>query len=124
MSLTKNYSGYKSFDYLEKGKDYRFFELADELDRIPEYLIPLDEAQVKRLESIVSNHIMISMHEHLGVFPADVHQTPTYLREGRMATGFEGLSNGYWDAVFDNLMNGLCQIHSKSGWKWTEGLHD
>ena len=41
-----------------------------------------------------------------------------------MATGFEGLAHSYWDAVFDNLMNGLCRIHSQNGWKWSEVLHD
>ena len=67
---------------------------------------------------------MISMHEHLGIFPDDVFETPQYVKEGRMATGFKGLSHAYWDVVFDNLMNGLCQIHSKNGWKWSEVLHD
>ena len=124
MSLTKNYKGYTSFQYLEKGKDYPHFELADELNRVPEYLVPLTKDQEVEVAQIISNNIMISMHEHLGIFPANVHETPAYLREGRMATGFEGLANSHWDAVFDNLMNGLCRIHSKSGWKWTEVLHD
>lgn len=124
MSLTKNYRGYTSFQYLEKDKDYPQFELADELNRVPEYLVPLTKDQEVEVIQIISNNIMISMHEHLGVFPANVHETPEYLRNGRMATGFEGLANSHWDAVFDNLMNGLCRIHSKSGWKWSEVLHD
>ena len=41
-----------------------------------------------------------------------------------MATGFNGLAKGHWDCVFDNLMNGVCQIHSKGGWKWSEVTHD
>ncbi len=124
MSLSKNYNGYTSFQYLEKGKDYKHFELADELNRVPENLVSLTTEQESFVEHIVSNHIMISMHEHLGVFPSDVFETPDYIREGRMATGFKGLAHSHWDAVFDNLMNGLCRIHSKSGWKWTEILHD
>ena len=124
MSLTKNYDGYTSFQYLEKEIDYPDFALADEINRVPEYLVPLNEEQEVQVQNIVENHIMISMHEHLGVFPKDVMQTPEYLRNGRMATGFVGLANSHWDAVFDNLMNGLCRIHSKSGWKWSEVLHD
>jgi len=124
MSLNKNYQGYKSFQYLEGGKDYPLFGLADELNRVPPYLVPLDAAQEEKATQIIRDNIMISMHEHLGVFPADVMETPDYLRNGRMATGFEGLANSHWDAVFDNLMNGLCRIHSKSGWKWSEILHD
>lgn len=124
MSLTKNYKGYKSFQYLERDKDYKYFELAEEIDRVPSHLVPLTAEQETKVEQIIQNNIMISMHEHLGVFPKDVMETPEYLRNGRMATGFEGLANSHWDAVFDNLMNGLCRIHSKSGWKWTEVLHD
>lgn len=124
MSLTKNYQGYTSFQYLEKGKDYKAFVLADELKRVEPYYVPLSDAQEQKVKKLVSENIMISMHEHLGVFPDNVFETPQYVKEGRMATGFKGLANSYWDAVFDNLMNGLCQIHSKSGWKWSEVLHD
>lgn len=124
MSLKKNYKGYQSFQYLEKDKDYRSFKLSRELERVPHSVVPLDDKGEERVRDIISNNILISLHEHLGVFPDDVHETPSYMREGRMATGFEGLAHSHWDAVFDNLMNGLCQIHSKSGWKWSEVTHD
>jgi len=76
------------------------------------------------VEKILKDHVLISVHEHLGVFPKDIMQTPAYIKEGRMATGFNGLAKGHWDCVFDNLMNGVCQIHSKGGWKWSEVTHD
>jgi membrane dipeptidase len=41
-----------------------------------------------------------------------------------MHTAFEGLADSWWDCVFDNLMDGICTIESKGGWKWTEVLHD
>jgi membrane dipeptidase len=41
-----------------------------------------------------------------------------------MATAFDGLEACAADAILDNLMNGICRIHSSSGWKWTEVLHD
>jgi membrane dipeptidase len=41
-----------------------------------------------------------------------------------MATAFRGLAASCWDAVFDNLMDGICTIESPGGWKWTEILHD
>ncbi|MGH9337897.1 MAG: dipeptidase, partial [Vicinamibacteria bacterium] len=41
-----------------------------------------------------------------------------------MGTAFEGLARSHWDCIFDNLMDGICQIESKRGWKWTEVLHD
>ncbi len=124
MSLTKNYDKYRSFQYLEADKDYTAFKLASDTNRVPAYLIPLDEAQEQKVRQLLQDNIYISMHEHLGIFPDNVFETPHYIREGRMFTGFEGLAGSHWDAVFDNLMNGLCQIHSKSGWKWSEVLHD
>lgn len=124
MDVNPNYKGYTSFSYLQEGIDYRHYELADELNRVESWLVPLNENQEDRAQRLADDLLMISMHEHLGVFPADATLTPEYLRQGRMATGFRGLAHSQWNAVFDNLMDGLCMIHSSSGWKWTEVLHD
>ncbi len=124
MSLTKNYKGYQSFQYLEKDIDYKYFELANEVNRVPSSRVELNADQEAMVEKILKDHILISVHEHLGTFPKDIMQTPSYIKEGRMATAFEGLANGHWDCVFDNLMNGVCKIHSKGGWKWSEVIHD
>jgi len=124
MSLSKKYAGYKSFSYLEPGVDYRAFELADELERVPAFRVPLDAGQEERLRGLVERCLFVSMHEHLGVFPARIEETPEYARHGRMATAFRGLAASYWDCVFDNLMDGICRIHSSSGWQWDDVLHD
>jgi membrane dipeptidase len=124
MSLTKDYKGYQSFQYLEKDVDYKHFPLAKEVQRVNSTKVPLSEAEEARAKAFIENNILISMHEHLGVFPDDIMQTPAYVKEGRMATGFEGLAASHWDCVFDNLMDGVCQIHSKGGWKWSEVTHD
>jgi len=118
------YRGYRSFDYLDAGQDYRAFEMAKELDRVPGTLVALDVPQEERVEALIAAHPMISLHEHLGIFPADVRETPDLVRTGRMPTAFEGLAHSRWDAVFDNLMDGICTIHSSGGWKWTEVIHD
>lgn len=124
MSLTKSYDGYTSFSYLESGTDYRSFDLADELERVPPYRVPLSDEEEARLESLVERCLFVSMHEHVGVFPHRIEETPEYVRHGRMATAFQGLAASYWDAVFDNLMDGICTIHSRSGWQWDDVLHD
>ncbi|NIP57293.1 MAG: diguanylate cyclase [Gemmatimonadetes bacterium] len=124
MSLNKRYAGYRSFEYLEPGKDYRAFDLAEEVGRVEEYRVSLTEEEEARAKEIVREHPMISLHEHLGVFPAEIDETPEYVRQGRMATAFRGLSESQWDAVFDNLMDGICTIHSHSGWQWDDVLHD
>ena len=124
MSLEKLGTSYRSFSYLEPGRDYRAFELAEEIDRVPPHPVALTPEQEERVERILRDEILISMHEHLGVFPAEIAQTPDYVKTGRMATAFQGLSASHWDAVFDNLMDGICTIESSGGWKWTEVLHD
>ena len=48
----KNYSGYKSFSYLEAGTDYKVWPLAPELNRVPSRrpeVTPEQEARVRRL---------------------------------------------------------------------------
>jgi len=124
MSLKKKYDGYRSFQYLDAGKDYRTFEMAPEIDRVEPFTVPLTEAEEARAEELMDTTVLISLHEHLGLFPADMSETPAMVREGRQATAFEGLSHAHWDAVFDNLLDGICTMHSKGGWKWEEILQD
>lgn len=124
MGRDKRYRDYRSFQYLEGGTDYPNFELADEVDRVPPYRVPLSDSEEERAERIAREQILVSLHDHLGRFPDTISETPAYVREGRQATAFEGLSRSHWDCIFENFMDGVCQIHSKSGWKWTEVLHD
>ena len=124
MSLTKKYEGYSSFSYLEAGKDYKSFDLADELTRVPPYTHPLSEDDETRVRNLIDASLLVSMHEHVGVFPDKIQETPEYARHGRMHTAFKGLAASHWDCVFDNLMDGICHIHSSSGWQWDDVLHD
>ena len=124
MSLAKRYAGYTSFAYLDADTDYRAFELADELNRVEPYLVPLSPEEEARAKALVERCVLVSLHEHLGVFPARMEETPEYVRHGRMATAFRGLAASHWDCVFDNLMDGICTIHSRSGWQWDDVLHD
>lgn len=125
MASPRQHDGYRSFEYLEPGEDYRDFELAPQVDRTSDdATVPLDEEQEERVDRLSVEHPMIAFHEHAGLFPADIGETPEYIRQGRMATAFEGLAASRWDAVFDNLTDGICQIQSKNGWKWDEVLYD
>ena len=83
----------RSFSYLEPGVDYQPFVLADEHERVAPHLVSLTDPEEQRIERLLKEHMMISLHEHLGVFPDDMDQTPAYVREGRMATGFRGLAH-------------------------------
>ena len=124
MSLTKRYDGYRSFQYLREGLDYRPFALARQVDRVQPFRVPLAAHEEERAQALLDTSVLVSLHEHVGLFPADMSETPAMVREGRQATAFEGLSRSHWDAVFDNLLDGICAMHSKSGWKWSEVLQD
>lgn len=124
MGLKKDYKGYKAYQYLEKGKDYREFKFPKEVGRVEEYYVPLTEEQEKRVKEVVEKDIIISLHDHPVLFPEDMRLIHEYNREGRQAAAYEGLSKSYLDVVFDNLMDGTCTISSRNGWKWNDVLQD
>ena len=124
MSIKKAYKGYKAYQYLERDKDYRYFKLAKEINRVEPYLLPLTSEQQNRVQNIINDNVVISLHEHPIITPEDINELMDYEREGREFTAFEGLANSCLDAVFDNMMDGTCIITSKAGWKWTDVIHD
>jgi membrane dipeptidase len=121
----KAYDGYRSYSYLEEGKDYPAFELVPEFDRVPPYDgLELSDEQTKRVERLLTDGIVISLHEHPTVMPADVAEMLPLTRSGRERTGFAGLAQSGLTAVFDNFMDGTCTITSNGGWKWSDVIFD
>lgn len=123
-SWSKKYDGYRSFQYLEAGRDYKDFELVPELGRVPEYKVPVSAEQEKRVEDIIRNNLVISLHDHCFVAPKNLNEFWEWRRQGRDWTGYEGLAHSGMDAVFDNMMNGTAMITSKWGWKWDDIIYD
>lgn len=125
MGIKTAYKGYKAYEYLEQGKDIIDFKLCKGDKRVEEYLIPLSKTQEVRVLKLAKEKIFISLHEHPVLFPEDIKKDIfAYNREGKQRCAYEALSRGYFDAVFDNLMDGTCTIMSKTGWKWNEILYD
>jgi membrane dipeptidase len=124
MGSNKEYSGYRSFDYLERGRDYKEFELIQGISPFEPYLIPLTSEQEQRVEVQANALVMISLHEHPHLFPADIREVQAYNHEARIETAYEALADSYWDAVFDNFMDGTAMITSKRGWKWSDVIYD
>jgi membrane dipeptidase len=124
MGTNKKYSGYTSFAYLDAGKDFESFELVEGASTFEPYLIPLSAEQESRVEDLAAKTVMISLHEHPHVFPVDITQTPVYEKQARIFTAYAELANSYWDAVFDNFMDGCAMITSKHGWKWSDIIYD
>ncbi len=120
----RSYTGYRSFQYLEADTDYRDFDLAREIDRVPSQRVDVSDEQETRVQRLLDEHIVFSLHDHVTVAPADVSLMPEYRRQGREWTGYEGLSISGLDAVFDGLMGGTATILSKAGWKWDDVVWD
>lgn len=120
----KNYKGYKSFQYLEAGVDYKEFRLAKELGLFPPHVVPLDPEQEERVQRLFEENVVISLHDHTFIAPENLNEIFEFRRWGRDWTGYEGLSISGLDCVFDNLMNGTAMITSRAGWKWEDVLYD
>jgi len=120
----KKYDGYRSFQYLEAGVDYKQFELAPVLNRVPSRPVEVSEEQEARVRRLFREKLMISLHDHCFIAPKDLGQFFEFRRWGRDFTGYEGLAVSGLDAVFDNLMNGTAMIHSRGGWKWDDVITD
>ncbi len=120
---TKNYTGYRSYQYLEADVDYMPFELAKEIGRVESYVVPVTPQQEDTVLDILAESIVISLHDHPFVTPEDPMQIFEYNRRGRQWTGYEGLSVSSLDVVFDNFMDGTALITSNSGWKWSDIIH-
>lgn len=125
LETSENYKGYKAYEYLEAGKDYRDFALARQIGRVPEYQgLNLSAAQQERAQRLLRDEVVISLHEHVEVFPEDMTNLREYIRQGREHTAYEGLARSGMTAVFDNGMDGTCCISSDAGWKYQDVLFD
>jgi membrane dipeptidase len=123
-TLQRRSRQYRSYDYLQAGRDYRVFELAAEVGRVPPYVMPLDGDQQERARRLLDESIVVSLHDHPSVYPLRIEEVRDYNRAGRQWTGFEGLARSGMTAVIDNFMDGACCITSPMGWKWNDVLHD
>ena len=125
LTPAKQYSGYRSYQYLQEGEDYAAFALASEISRVPAYKgLDLSEPQRERVERLLADSLVVSLHEHPTIFPEDISETIDYNRTARHRTGYEGLARSGITAVFDNFMDGTACVTSQAGWKWTDILAD
>src|SRR4051794_8094753 len=116
----KRYNGYRSFQYLEPGVDYREFKLAREVNRVNSSKVQVTPEQETRVQHLLDTCLVISLHDHAFVVPEDPNLIFEYRRAGRDWTGYEGLAVSGMDAIFDCLMDGTATITSKAGWKWDD----
>ncbi len=122
--MRKAYDGYKAFGYLTPGKDYTEYKLA-KWNWAGDYRVPLDNPeQEKKVEELYAKNIFVAMHEHPVYFPEDMSVVKPYHHEGKEFCAYDALAESYIDVLFDNMMDGSCNITSKSGWKWSDVCFD
>jgi len=125
MGSNKQYHGYQSYEYLDAGSDYTQIDLAEMFSGFDSHEISLSAEETERLEQLVADETVVSLHDHPFHFPADVEEDLwEYIRSGRVHTAFEFLAETPLDAVFDMHLDGLSGIHSQHGWKWNDIVHD
>ena len=124
MGGKKRYSGYKAFQYLEPGIDYSPFKLRSWLKEEWAYTVPLSKAEEVLAEEIIERNIVVDLHEHPCLYPEDISEAYELSREGREFMAYEALSLSGLDCVFDNLMDGSCNIYTKHPWDWMSTVHD
>ncbi|TCJ06279.1 dipeptidase [Cytobacillus praedii] len=120
----KIYDGYKSFQYLEAGVDYKEYKLSKENDRVEPYVYPVAADEEETVQEILEQDYIVSMHEHTFVMPENLQEFYEFRRQGRDWTGFEALSQSGLDVIFENFMDGTAMITSQAGWKWSDVIHD
>jgi membrane dipeptidase len=120
----KNYTGYRSFQFLEPGVDFHSFVLAKEVGRVPSHTVAVTPEEEARVQRLLDQNLVISLHDHAFVVPEKPEEVFAYRRQGRDWTGYEGLSVSGIDAVFDCLMDGTALITSRAGWKWDDIVYD
>lgn len=119
----KKYEGYRAYEYLEPGFDYKEFDLVKH-PRLEPYYVSLSKREEERFESLLEELTVVDLHEHPVLWPEDMEKVPELHRLGRQFTAYEALSRSGLDCVFDNMMNGMAYATSYSGWKWTDVIHD
>jgi membrane dipeptidase len=118
-------SDYASFGYLDdEPSAFARFPLAKEAGRVPGYDGGFDAATVARAEQLLAQHVVVSLHDHPVLFPADMALTPQYNRTGRQHTAFEGLAASGLTVVFDNMMDGTAYVTGNTPWQWDDVVTD
>lgn len=82
--------------------------LAKEINRVPSLTVPLDHAQEQRFQRMMDALIMVDVHVHPMVLPADMEQLTAYLRANDYRWGYQAVKHGGWTAVATaNFYRGL-----------------
>lgn len=117
--------GYEAYQYLEPTVDYEDFELVPQRDRVPSSDgLELNGEQEARASRLLTESLVISLHDHPSVLPKDLTRYRDLTRTGRDRMGYDGLADSGLSAVFDNFLAVSTYITSQAGWKWGDVIVD
>ena len=70
------------------------FTLAAQVGRVPSMRVPLDQSQELRFQRLMDGLVLVDMHQHPMVLPADANEMPAYFRSNAFSWGFEAVRAG------------------------------
>ena len=121
--MRETYDGYEPFDYLDDD-EYTQFDFPSPYAIGEPHELELTAEQEQRAEAVRETYPVISLHEHPFYFPDDVSETLQYVSQGRTETAYGALAESPLTAIFDNMLDGLAAVTSKSGWKFRDIVYD
>lgn len=125
MGGKKQYDGYRHYQYLKPGVDYVEFEFHKDPTRWFEpYIVPVSAAEEERVQAILRNNIVVSVHDHPMQIPKNPDEMMEVNHQGREFVAYDAISRSHIDCLWDNFMDGTASITSKMGWKWEDALFD
>ena len=124
LGRNKQYDGYKPYQYLEPGRDYKEFKLRKAI--ISEWWepVPLSKSEEERFTELMTKSVVMDLHAHPDISTENPYDIRECDKEGRNFIAYEALAMSGLDCVFDNMMDGSSFINTKHGWDWNSTIHD
>ena len=83
-------------------------KLAQQIDRVPSMVVPLDNEQELRFQHLMEQVTLIDVHQHPMVLPEEMEELTAYVRSNEYSWGYQAVQHGGWTAVTTaNFYRGL-----------------
>ena len=83
-------------------------KLAQQIDRVPSMLVPLDNEQELRFQHLMEQVTLVDVHQHPMVLPEEMEELTAYVRSNEYSWGYQAVQHGGWTAVTTaNFYRGL-----------------
>ncbi len=105
---------------MEPGIDYRAFHITGQTDRKGKYLVDLNEEEEHRVRRLFQENVILSLRDHGFIMPKRNRDIEEYCRQGYTAFAYEQLSGSGLDAMFENFMDGIMNVTTRTGLKWDD----